>query len=135
VAAGGRTPVYASRACQQRAYRHRQAAAHVTPAPAADPPSVAALIRDIHELAAVLDAGGTAPADLTAAVRAGTRDLLARTAPAAATSRSGLRLVPEDVTPPAPPETPVAAPPTPAPSRDSEDMSEPRTGRSGPSRD
>jgi hypothetical protein len=122
-AGGGRTPLYASHACQQRAYRQRQTAARATPAPVADPPSVAALLRDIRELAAVLDTGGVAPDGLTAAVRAGTRDLLARTSSAAAPAGPGLRLVTEDVTPPAQ-ERPVAeaavdpAPTTPPPARD-----------------
>jgi hypothetical protein len=107
-AGGGRAPVYASRACQQRAYRQRQASAHATPAPV-DPPSVADLIRDIRELAGRLDAGETIPADLPGAIRAGTRDLLACTSPVP--DSPGLRLVPaptgarsEDVT---------TAPPTP----------------------
>ena len=110
-AGGGRAPVYASRACQQRAYRQRQASAHATPAPV-DPPSVADLIRDIRELAGRLDAGETIPADLPGAIRAGTRDLLARTNPTPVADSPGLRLLPaptgarsEDVT---------TAPPTPA---------------------
>jgi hypothetical protein len=95
--AGGRAPVYASRACQQRAYRQRQAAAHATPAPVADPPSVAGLIRDIRDLAGRLDAGETIPADLPGAIRAGTRDLLARTT-TTAPDGPGLRLVPAPIT-------------------------------------
>ena len=107
-AAGGRTPVYASRACQQRAYRQRQAAVHATPV--VDPPSVAMLIRDIRELAGRLDAGETIPADLPGAIRAGTRDLLARTSPVA--DSPGVGLVPAPIG--ARSEDVTTAPPTPA---------------------
>lgn len=81
-AGGGRTPVYASRACQMRAYRARQAAAR--PAAPADPPSVAALLAAIRDLAAILDAGGTASAAQTDVVHAGMMALLARAAPSRA---------------------------------------------------
>jgi len=110
-AGGGRAPVYASRACQQRAYRQRQASAHATPAPV-DPPSVADLIRDIRELAGRLDAGETIPADLPGAIRAGTRDLLARTNPTPVADSPGLRLLPAPTG--APSEDVTTAPPTPA---------------------
>ncbi len=59
---GGRLPVYASRACQ----RH---AARPAPAAPADPPTVAALIRDIRKLAGALEGGGTVPDDLPGADR------------------------------------------------------------------
>ncbi|THJ63972.1 hypothetical protein [Candidatus Frankia alpina] len=52
---GGRLPVYASRACQ----RH---AARPAPAAPADPPTVAALIRDIRELAGAPAYGISSPA-------------------------------------------------------------------------
>ncbi|WP_163549151.1 hypothetical protein [Candidatus Frankia nodulisporulans] len=80
-AGGGLAPVYASRACQQRAYRRRQATRPAPTTAPVDPPAVAELVRDIRELAGVLDAGGTVPEGLTGAVRAGVRDLLARVSP------------------------------------------------------
>uniref|UniRef100_UPI0037C50617 hypothetical protein n=1 Tax=Frankia torreyi TaxID=1856 RepID=UPI0037C50617 len=54
-AGGGRAPLYASPACRQRAHRRRRPVAPTTPA---DPPSVAPLLAQVRELAAVLDAGG-----------------------------------------------------------------------------
>ncbi|WP_248819022.1 hypothetical protein [Frankia sp. AgB32] len=133
-AGGGLAPVYASRACQQRAYRQRQAA---RPAPAAvpvDPPSVAALIRDIRELAGVLDAGGTVPDGLTGAVRAGVRDLLARVSPTPPASRPAEDQVPAGDTGRA--EVPPRAPAVPTPetrsSRDDRQVVPARSRRRAP---
>ncbi|WP_055410382.1 hypothetical protein [Frankia sp. ACN1ag] len=83
-AGGGRTPLYASRACQMRAYRARQSARPATPA---DPPSVAPLLAAVRELAAVLDAGETPSATQTDVVHAGMMALLARATPPRALSR------------------------------------------------
>lgn len=75
-AAGGRAPVYASRACRQRAYRTRTATA-ATPA---DPESVAGLLAAVHALGVVLDAGGRPDPAAVAQVREQTDALLARAA-------------------------------------------------------
>lgn len=71
-AGGGRAPVYASRGCQQRAYRARLAAR----VPAADPPSVAGLLAAVR-LGAALDAGTRPDPGQVTSVRDGTTALLA----------------------------------------------------------
>ncbi|MEX5636450.1 hypothetical protein [Parafrankia sp. FMc2] len=117
-AGGGRVPRYASRGCQQRAYRARQAARATPPA---DPASVAGLLDAIRDLAGVLDAGGQPDDALLAVVRDGTTVLLARAIPApAAPTPDADRLA---ALPPAAPSPGTS--PNPRPSRD--DRSE-RTG-------
>ncbi|MBE3206425.1 MULTISPECIES: hypothetical protein [Parafrankia] len=90
-AGGGRAPRYASRGCQQRAYRVRQAA---RTAPPADPASAADLLDAVRALAGVLDAGGRPDHELLVAVRDGTATLLARATPTAPDVDPGASLPP-----------------------------------------
>jgi len=73
-ARGGRSRDYCSRACQQAAYRARQAAR----TPPADPASVGALLGAVRALGVVLDAGGTPEPAQVEAVRDETAALFAR---------------------------------------------------------
>lgn len=91
LAGGGRAAMYASRACQQRAYRARLAVRASTPA---DPPSVAGLLGAVRAVGMVLDAGAVPGPELVAAVRHEMAGLLARLPTAAGPS--------EDTGPPVP---------------------------------
>ncbi|WP_131784452.1 hypothetical protein [Protofrankia symbiont of Coriaria ruscifolia] len=89
---GGRAPDYASRACQQRAYRARQA----TRTPPADPASVAGLLAAVRALAATLDTGAAPQDGQVAAVREGSAALLARADTAVRSARPAPTAPPAD---------------------------------------
>ncbi|WP_230203206.1 hypothetical protein [Parafrankia discariae] len=92
-ASGGRAAVYASRACQQRAYRARLAVRASAPA---DPPSVAGLLGAVRAVGLALDGGAVPDPELVATVRHEMAGLLARLPTAAGPGEDTGRPAPTD---------------------------------------